>query len=74
MTVAIEIVFKIAQVSEVVDITGKDVESPPATGKGDDLYIQELGKIGEKVKIFLNFEALVEEDDMDENLTEMEVA
>jgi len=62
------------QVSEVVDIEQKDIEPPPATGKGGGHYIQGLGKIGEKVKILLNVEALVEEDDLEENLTEMEVA
>ena len=53
------------QVSEVVDITEKDIEPPPATGKDSGHYIQGLGKIGEKVKILLNVEALVDDEDMD---------
>lgn len=60
------------QVSEVVDIAQKDIEPPPATGKNCGNYIQGLGKIGEKVKILLNVEALVEEE-LEENLTGMEV-
>jgi purine-binding chemotaxis protein CheW len=62
------------QVSEVVDIAEKDIEPPPATGKGGGHYIQGLGKIAEKVKILLNVEALVEDDAQEENLTEMDVA
>lgn len=60
------------QVSEVVDISQGDIEPPPATGKNRGHYIQGLGKIGEKVKILLNVEALVEEDDLEENITEAE--
>ena len=61
------------QVSEVVDITEKDIEPPPATGKDSGHYIQGLGKVREKVKILLNVEALVEDGDMEENTTEMDV-
>ena len=60
------------QVSEVVDISQGDIEPPPATGKNRGHYIQGLGKIGEKVKILLNVEALVEEDDLEENIIEAE--
>ena len=62
------------QVSEVVDIAKKDIEPSPATGKNRGQYIQGLGKISEKVKILLNVEALVEEDNWEENITEMKVA
>ena len=61
------------QVSEVVDIAQDNIEPPPATGKNCGHYIQGLGKIGGKVKILLNVEALVEEDDLSENITELEV-
>lgn len=60
------------QVSEVVDISQKDIEPPPATGKGGGHYIQGLGKIGEKVKILLNVEALVEDEKMEEEQSELE--
>ena len=59
------------QVSEVVDITEKDIEPPPATGNNSGDYIQGLGKIGEKVKILLNAEALVENGDMGCETTEV---
>ena len=42
-------------------------------GEGYGLEIQGLGKIGGKVKILLNIEALVEEDDLFETITEKEV-
>jgi len=61
------------QVSEVVDIAQDDIEPPPATGKDRGHYIQGLGKIGEKVKILLNVEALVEDEDTEANIAEMEV-
>ena len=62
------------QVSEVVDIAPDDIEPPPATGKNRGHYIQGLGKIGEMVKILLNVEALVEDDELEESLSEMAVA
>lgn len=62
------------QVSEVVDIAQKDIEPPPATGKNGGHYIQGLGKIGEKVKILLDVEKLVEEEKFEENAMEMAVA
>lgn len=61
------------QVSEVIDITDKNIEPPPATGKGGGHYIQGLGKIGEQVKILLNVEALIEGDDLKEDIPEVEV-
>ena len=60
------------QVSEVVDIAEEDIEPPPATGRNHRHYIQGLGKISEQVKILLNVEALVEEEELEENLTEVE--
>ena len=61
------------QVSEVIDITNKNIEPPPATGRGGGHYIQGLGKIGEQVKILLNVEALIEGDDLKEDIPEVEV-
>ncbi len=62
------------QVSEVVDIIDKNIEPPPATGRKGGHFIQGLGKNGEKVKILLNVEALIKDDDWEEYITEMEVA
>ncbi|MCD6580563.1 MAG: purine-binding chemotaxis protein CheW [Desulfuromusa sp.] len=60
------------QVSEVVDIAQMNIEPPPATGKNRGSYIQGLGKIDENVKILLNVEVLVEDEDLTENQTELE--
>jgi purine-binding chemotaxis protein CheW len=60
------------QVSEVIEIEQKNIEPPPATGKNRGQYIQGLGKISEKVKILLNVEALIEDEEFDENLSELE--
>lgn len=60
------------KVNEVVDIAQKDIELPPATGKSHGQYIQGMGKIGQQVKILLDVEILIEDEDLDENVTELE--
>ena len=60
------------QVSEVVDIELKDIEPPPAIGKKNGHYIQGLGKVSEKVKILLDVEVLVEDENPDEDMSELE--
>ncbi|MCK4501394.1 MAG: purine-binding chemotaxis protein CheW [Desulfuromonadales bacterium] len=62
------------QVSEVVDIADKDIEPPPATGKNRRSYIKGLGKLNEQVKILLDIEALIEDEDLAEHDIEVEVA
>ena len=51
-------------VNEVVDIPAENIEPPPATGRDRSHYIQGLGKIDQQVKILLDIEALI----ADENL------
>lgn len=56
------------KVNEVVDIPTENIEPPPATGRGRSQYIQGLGKIDRQVKILLDIEALI----ADENLREQQ--
>jgi len=51
------------EVSEVADITEGQIEPPPKTkhGKGNN-YLQGLGKIGDEVKILLNVDKLLYEE------------
>jgi purine-binding chemotaxis protein CheW len=58
------------KVNEVVDIPVKDIEPPPATGKGRSQYIQGLGKIDQQVKILLDIEALIADEKLDDQITE----
>jgi len=55
------------EVSEVVDIPEKDIESPPQTGKGTkNRYLKGMGKIGDAVKIMLNVEKLLQEEELEQ--------
>lgn len=54
------------KVSEVIDIPQEDIEPPPTTGKSHNQYIQGLGKLDQQVKILLNIEALIEDEDSTE--------
>lgn len=60
------------EVSEVSDIPMDQVEPPPMgrQGKGN-AFIKGMGKSGDSVKILLNVEALIREEDL-EAVTEME--
>jgi len=53
-------------VEEVMEIPEKNIESPPRfrTSTGKDLYIQGMGKVGESIKILIDVEKIVR----DENL------
>jgi purine-binding chemotaxis protein CheW len=53
------------EVLEVVNIPEANVSEPPRTSKGSSSrYIQGMGKIGASVKILLNIEQLVNEEDL----------
>lgn len=53
------------EVLEVVNISEENVSEPPRTNKGtSSRYIQGMGKIGESVKILLNIERFLSEDDL----------
>jgi purine-binding chemotaxis protein CheW len=53
------------EVLEVVNIPAQNVSEPPRTSKGSSSrYIQGMGKIGASVKILLNIEQLVNEEDL----------
>ncbi|MCS6808390.1 MAG: chemotaxis protein CheW [Bacteroidota bacterium] len=53
------------EVLEVVSIPERDVSEPPRTTKGTNgRYIQGMGKVGDGVKILLNVERLLREEDI----------
>lgn len=52
-------------VSEVLDIKGENIEPPPQVGKAvDNSFILGMGKVGEAVKILLNIDRVLTEDEM----------
>lgn len=52
-------------VSEVMDIAASNVEPPPRVSKGaGSRYIQGMGKVGEEVKILLNIQKLLLDDEI----------
>lgn len=55
-------------VSEVVDIPIKDIEPPPAAGGDKSRYLKGMGKLDQKVKILLDIEQLLQ----DENIAEID--
>ena len=58
------------KVSEVVDIPQAEIEPSPATGRNSNQYIQGLGKLDQKVKILLDIEMLIEDEDI--NIADVE--
>ncbi len=54
------------KVSEVITIPANEIEPPPATGRSRKHYIAGMGKIGQQVKILLNIEALLEDEELEE--------
>jgi len=54
------------KVSEVITIPASEIEPPPATGRRGKNYIAGMGKIGQKVKILLDIEALLEDEELEE--------
>ncbi len=60
-----EVGLVVDEVSEVADIPEKNVEPPPRTGKSTgSRYIQGMGKIGEEVKILLDVQKLLFDEEM----------
>lgn len=54
------------EVSEVADIPADQVEPPPMGGHGGgNAFIKGMGKSGDAVKILLNVESLIKEEDME---------
>lgn len=52
------------KVSEVLEIPQGEIEPPPVSGRSGKQYIQGMGKIEEQVKILLDIEALVNDEDL----------
>jgi len=54
-------------VSEVLDIPASDIEDPPKVNEGmGNRYIKGLGKVGESVKILLNVNVLLFDEELDQ--------
>lgn len=54
------------KVNEVADIPDDQIEPPPRTKKEGGGYIQGMGKIGDEVKILLDVNKLLYEDELEE--------
>lgn len=58
-------------ISEVMSIPEQDIVPPPVVNKGvQNRYIKGIGKVGNDVKLILDCEELIEEDEL-ENLNEV---
>ena len=53
------------EVSEVLDIPQPDIEVPPKMSKSGGRFVQGMGKVGEKVKILLNADRLLFEEEFE---------
>lgn len=54
-------------VTEVLTIADEDIVSPPEMNKGmNNRYIKQIGKVGEEVKLLLDCNKLLTEDEIDE--------
>ena len=53
-------------VSEVLDIPSKQIEDPPRMGGRTSRFMKGIGKVGEEVKIVLDAEKLINEEELDE--------
>ena len=64
------------KVSEVIDIPAADIEPPPACSRTGKNYIQGMGKISQQVKILLDIEAMLVDEDLGptENVTDQKCA
>lgn len=52
-------------VAEVITIPEQDIEAPPQMNKGlNNRYIKDIGKVGKDVKLLLDCEKLLTDDDM----------
>ena len=54
------------EVSEVLDIPESQVSEPPKTSIHKSRYIKGIGKVGNNVKIILNIEKILSEEEMNE--------
>jgi purine-binding chemotaxis protein CheW len=52
------------QVNEVADIPDTQIEPPPRSWKAEGSYIQGMGKIGAEVKILINVQKLLSDEDL----------
>jgi purine-binding chemotaxis protein CheW len=53
------------KVNEVVDIADNQIEPPPRSGRASSRYIQGLGKIAEEVKILLDVNSLLYDEELE---------
>lgn len=51
------------RVNEVAEIPESQIEPPPGTGGASQCYISGMGKVGDSVKILLNLNALLENEE-----------
>lgn len=56
----------IDRVLEVVDIEESQITLPPQMGKNSNRYINGIGKSGEEVKLLINCDELLNDDEMEE--------
>lgn len=62
------------EVSEVVNIPEANISAPPKTSKNaDGKYVQGIGKVGDSVKIILNIQQMLNEEQL-EQLSEISMA
>ena len=65
VNVAREIGIIVDTVSEVLDITGENIEPPPAMGGTvDTSFILGMGKVGEEVKLLLDIDKVLTTDEL----------
>ncbi len=57
-------------VSEVLSIPEQDIVPPPEVGKGGNKYIKAIGKVGNDVKLLLDCDKLLKDEEV-ENLNEI---
>jgi purine-binding chemotaxis protein CheW len=53
-------------VSEVITIPDQEIVDPPEMNKGYNRYIKKIGKVGNDVKLLLDCEKLLSEDELDD--------
>jgi purine-binding chemotaxis protein CheW len=54
------------EVSEVIDIPEEQVDKPPTRGKRTNRFIKGMGKVGKSVKMILNLDKLLLDNEKDE--------
>ncbi|MDF1581575.1 MAG: chemotaxis protein CheW, partial [Desulfuromonadales bacterium] len=53
------------RMNEVSDIPDSQIEPPPRSGNERGRYVQGMGKVGDEVKILLDVNKLLAEDELD---------